>query len=303
LTILQQDIVRTLAYFDVFSYPLSSGQVKAFLPRNSVTLAQLEESLSALAASGVVHREEGYYFLSDRPRAVVADRLRNERNAKRMMKRAHLVARFLKRVPFVRGIFLTGSLSKNVAGPASDVDFMIVAAPRRLWISKMIVTGIRRIFLFNSIRYFCFNLFVTENRFLFSDRDIFNAIEIATTRVLWNEEAYMRFQAVNSWIRHFLPNWNTEPRHSPTLPPSSPFLQRTAERILELFPLDRIDARLMETARRYWKRRNPHLDESKFDSLFRCGEDISTVWYDDHKTRILNRFRQRLCDLGIGQTA
>jgi len=303
LTILQQDVVRTLAYFDVFSYPLSSEQVKAFLPRNSVTLAQLEESLSYLGESGVVHREGGYYFFSDRPRAVVADRLRNEQNAKRMMKRAHWVARFLRQVPFVRGIFLTGSLSKDVAGPSSDVDFMIVTAPRRLWISKMIITGIRRIFLLNSIRYFCFNLFVTENRFLFPDRDIFNAIEIATTRVLWNEEAYARFQSVNSWIRHFLPNWKSEPPGLPILPPSPPFLQCAVERLLELFPLDSIDAWLMCTARRYWKKRNPHLDESKFDSLFLCGKDISTVWYDDHKTRILNRFRQRLSDLGLEHAA
>jgi len=303
LTKLQQDIVRTLAYFDVFSYPLSSEQVKAFLPRNSVTLPQLEECLGSLAESGVVGREDGYYFLSDQPIAVVADRIRSEQNAKRMMKRAHWVARFLKQVPFVRGIFLTGSLSKDVAGPSSDVDFMIVTASRRLWIAKMIITGIRRIFLFNSIRYFCFNLFVTENGFLFAGQDIFNAIEIATTRVLWNEEAYRRFQAANSWIRHFLPNWKSQPSSPSCLPPETHLFQRGVERLMELFPLDDVDAGLMRIARGYWKRRNPHLPEAKFDSLFLCGRDISTVWYDDHKTKILSRFHKRLSDLGLEHAA
>jgi hypothetical protein len=303
LTILQQDVVRTLAYFDVFSYPLSSEQVKVFLPRNSVTLPQLEENLACLIASGVLNSQEGYYFLADRPAAVVRERIQNERRASAMIKRAHFISRFLRQVPFVRGIFITGSLSKNVAAPSSDVDFMIVTAPSRLWISKMILSGIRRLLLFNSIKYFCFNLFVTENGFYFSEQNVFNAIEIATTKVLWNDAAYRRFQSVNSWIRGFLPNWNLDRSLSADGPIAPPLVQKLLEGVLNLFPLDRIDADLMRVARRYWKQRNLHLDPEKFESLFLCTRDISSVWYDDHRTRILNRFQQRLAELGIEQAA
>jgi hypothetical protein len=303
LTILQKDVVRTLAYFDVFSYPLSSEQVKVFLPRNSVTLSQLEESLVGLTQSGVLSREAGYYFLSDRSSSVVSARIQNERRALRMIKRARWISRFLKQVPFVRGIFITGSLSKNVAAPSSDVDFMIVTAPNRLWICKMILTGIRRLLLFNSIKYCCFNLFVTENGFFFSDQNVFNAIEIATTQVLWNDAVYRKFQSVNSWIRHFLPNWKSNHSSSSVPPAPSSFVQKLLEGALNLLPLDRIDASLMHVARKYWKRRNIHLDEKKFNSLFHCTRDISTVWYDDHRTRILSRFRQRLAELGIEHAA
>ena len=303
LTILQQDVVRTLAYFDVFSYPLSSEQVKVFLPRNSVTLPQLEESLTGLTKSGILNRDNGYYFLADRSSAVVSARVQNERRALRMIKRARWISRFLKQIPFIRGIFITGSLSKNVAGPSSDVDFMIVTAPNRLWICKMILTGIRRILLLNSTKYFCFNLFVTENGFFFSDQNVFNAIEIATTQVLWNEAVYRKFQSVNSWVRHFLPNWKSDRSAPASISASSPIFQRVLEAVLSLLPLDGIDASLMSVARSYWKRRNLHLDEKKFDALFLCTRDISTVWYDDHKTRILNRFQQRLAELGIEQAA
>ncbi len=303
LTILQQDVVRTLAYFDVFSYPLSSEQVKVFLPRNSVTLSQLEESLAGLTKSGVLNSELGYYYLSDRSSEVVTARVQNERRAFRMIRRARWISRFLRQIPFVRGIFITGSLSKNVAGPSSDVDFMIVTAPNRLWICKMILTGIRRILLFNSTKYFCFNLFVTENGFFFSDQNVFNAIEIATTQVLWNDAVYRKFQSVNSWIRHFLPNWKSDNSAPAGVSASSPFIQELLEGALNILPLDRIDASLMHFARSYWKRRNLHLDEKRFDSLFLCTRDISTVWYDDHKTRILSRFQQRLAELGIEQAA
>ena len=146
-----------------------------------------------------------------------------------MLKRARWVSLFLKQIPFVRAVFITGSLSKNVANSSSDVDFIIVTAPGRLRIPKMILTAVRRIFLFNSIKYFCFNLFVTEHGLLFSEKNIFNAVEIATTQVLWNETAYQGFQSVNSWTQHYLPNWGHSRLPMNPLPKAPSPFQKAAE--------------------------------------------------------------------------
>ena len=302
LTLLQQDVLRTFAYFDVFAYPLSKHQVYAFLPRNSVTLQHVEEALRCLVEFGFLRFENDYYFFSDRNPEIVAARLENEHRAAKMLNRARWVSLFLKQIPFVRAVFITGSLSKNVASISSDVDFMIVTAPHRLWIPKMILTAVRRIFFFNSIKYFCFNLFVTENGLLFSEENIFNAVEIATTQVLWNETAYQRFQSVNSWIQHYLPNWSKArlPIHSLSKAPS-PF-QKAAEFLLNAFPLASIDTFFMKVARSYWKKRNAHIEENKFDSLFQCAPHISSVWYDDHRTRILNTYQRRLAQFGVERT-
>ena len=302
LTLLQQDILRTVAYFDVFLYPLSNHQVYAFLPRNSVTLQLVEDTLHHLVELGLLRHENGYYFLADRTPAVVESRIENEQRAARMLRKARWVSLFLKQIPFVRAVFITGSLSKNVASQSSDIDFMIVTAPNRLWIPKLILTAIRRIFLFNTIKYFCVNLFVSENGLLFSEKNIFNAVEIATTQVLWNEVAYHRFQSVNSWTQWYLPNGGKAriPIKSIATTPS-PF-QKAAEYILNLFPLASIDTYIMNIARNYWKRRNAHLDETKFNSLFQCTPHISSVWYDDHRTRILNTYQQRLAQFGVEQT-
>ncbi len=302
LTLLQQDVLRTFAYFDVFLYPLSKEQVYAFLPRNSVTRQHLEETLRCLVGSGLLRAESNYYFLSDRTPTIVSNRIENERRAGRMLQRARWVSLFLKQIPFVRAVFITGSLSKNVATKSSDVDFMIVTAPNRLWIPKMILTAVRRIFFFNSIKYFCFNLFVTENGLQFSTRNIFNAVEIATTRVLWNETAHRKFQSMNSWVHRYLPNWGKEEVPIPSLPGTPSPLQKAAESLLDVFPLTTIDAFFMKTARSYWKKRNAHLDDNKFNALFQCTPHISSVWYVDHQTRILNTYRQRLAQFGVEQT-
>jgi hypothetical protein len=301
LTTLQEDILRTFAYFDVFSYPLSVHQVHKFLPHNSVREQTIEETLRRLEGLGLLRSEDGYYFLSDRTSELVSARIENERRASMMLKRARWISFLLKQIPFVRAVFITGSLSKNVAHASSDVDFMIVTAPNRLWIPKMFLTAVRRIFLFNSIKYFCFNLFVTENGLLFSEQDIFNAVEIATTRVLWNEDTYHRFQSVNSWTGRYLPNWHNGDSPVRSISSAPSLFQGGVELVLNLFPLNAIDALLMKTARRYWRKRNRHLDEKKFDLLFQCTPHISSVWYDDHKSRILNTYRRRLTQFGVEQ--
>jgi Nucleotidyltransferase domain len=299
LSPLQQDVLRTFAYFDVFLYPLSKHQVYAFLPHNSVTIHHVEDALHRLVELGILGRERDYYFLGDRTPTIVTSRVENERRAASMLRKARWISLFLKQIPFVRAVFITGSLSKNVATRSSDIDFMIVTASNRLWIPKLILTAVRRIFLFNTIKYFCVNLFVSESGLLFSEKNIFNAVEIATTQVLWNEAEYHRFQSINSWTKYFLPNGGKAHVPIDSIAKTPSFFQKTMEFVLNLFPLTSIDTFLMNLARNYWKRRNAHLDEKKFDSLFQCTPHISSVWYDDHQTRILNTYQQRLAQFGV----
>jgi hypothetical protein len=302
LTSLQQDIVRALAYFDVFLYPLTKEQVYAYLPRNSVTIQQLEKDLKDLVRAGLLQENAGCYFFADRSATVAATRREDERRAATMLKRAFWISLFLKQIPFVRAVFITGSLSKNVASPSSDVDFMIVTAPNRLWISKMILTGFRRIFFFNTIKYFCFNLFVTEKGFAFPEKNVFNAIEIATTQVVWNEAAHEKFCSANPWVHMFLPNWSKNHQGFRLLRRKASPMQTISEFILNALPLNSLDALLLDTARNFWKKRHSHLDEDKFNALFQCKPDISSVWSHDHQTQTMNEYRRRLAQFSIRQT-
>ena len=303
LSNLQQDIVRTLAYFDVFLYPLTKEQIYAYLPRNSVTILHVENDLNELLQKGLLKETGGYYFFAERSATIVAARRRDEQRASVMLKRAFWISFFLKQIPFVRAVFITGSLSKNVATPSSDVDFMIATAPNRLWISKMILTGVRRIFLFNSIKYFCVNLFVTEKGFSFPEKNVFNAIEIATTQVLWNEAALDKFYSANSWVHTFLPNWRKNRQTHALLQSKASPVQTVLEFVLSALPLTSLDAFFLNQARKFWKKRHAHLDEEKFDSQFQCKPDVSTVWFHDHQTQILNKYSRRLAQLNIRQTA
>lgn len=299
---LELEILQTIAYFDVFSYPLTEDQLISFLAHKVSTENQLRQALDLLIEKKLIRTTQEYYYSSTRTDVVVADRLQNERRASRMLAHARWISFFLKHVPFVRAVFITGSLSKHVAPDKSDIDYMIVAELNRLWICKMLLTGFRRIFLFNSKKYFCVNLMVTEKGMYFPHHNYFTAIEIATTKVVWNTMAFQKLQTRNNWIYKYLPNWREHENGIRPLSDSPSFMQKLLETGMSILTLDTLNAILMNTARKFWRRKCSDIDEFKFDSIIQCKPDISSVWYSDHQSHIYEGFRRRLEYYGIEKT-
>ena len=298
---IEHEIIRTVTYFDVFSYPLTESQLYAFLPYRTATNNQFREALYRLTKKEILNFSNGYFYASTRADDIVALRLENERRALKMLRRARWVAFFLKQIPFVRAVFITGSLSKHVAPHKSDIDFMLITEFNRLWICKMILTGFRRFFLFNSKKYFCINLMVTENAVHFPVHNYYTAVEIATTRVLWNTDAFENYQKENVWMHEYLPHWQSwECGIRPLSRELSP-LQRMSEKVLNIFNLDALNDRIMFAARKFWRKKHNDLDENKFNSIIQCTPDISSVWHDDHQGRIYDGFCRRLASYGMNE--
>ena len=180
---------------------------------------------------------------------------------------------------------------------------MIVTELDRLWICKMMLTGFRRIFLFNSHKYLCTNLMVTEKALYFPTHNYYTAVEIGTTRVIWNTTTFMKYQHENAWIHQYFPNWQplTDGVH-PLSNTQSP-LQKFFEALLNVFQLNTLNMNLMQTARNFWKRKYKDFDEYKFNSIIQCTPDIVSVWHLDHQSRIQDSFHQRLAVYGIREAA
>lgn len=293
------DILKTVAYFDIFDYPVTSGQIYSFLTRNSVTSDDVERAADQLVREGRLQRSDDYFLLSSNHPQIAARRLNGEQTARRMLTTARIIAKMLKRVPFIRGVFITGSLSKAVADSDSDIDFMIVAAPERLWIVRSMLTLFRKIFLFGNSKYFCTNYYVTERGFPLELRNLYTAIEVVTTKAVWNADAFEQYQERNRWTREFLPN-NT-PAVDPGLliAPSRSWFQQAAELVLRLLPLRSIDRRLMEYHRAHWYSAFSHIPEGRRKTMFMISPDVSACWPEDRQQPVLLRYREKLSALGI----
>lgn len=296
---LPADILKTVAYFDLFDYPVTAGQIYSFLPRNSVTPEEVARTADRLVQEGNLAADLGYFLLRSSDKRISVQRQEGERAAQKMLSYARAVTLFLKRIPFIRGVFITGSLSKSVAAHDSDIDFMIVTVPGRLWIVRSMLTLFRKVFLLGSRKYFCTNYYVTENGFPLDRRNLYAAVEVVTTKAVWNADAYVRYRQTNSWTKDFLPNMSVAVTPELLVPSGRSIVQIVLEFALHLFPLRSIDQRLMNYHRKYWNNAAGRLTAEQRSPTFIIGPDVSASWPDDRQAPVLSRYTEKLTGLGL----
>lgn len=201
LFILERAILETLAYSDIFDYPLRLDELHRYLPAR----AEIDELSKALISlRGQVEKKRDFYFLADR-REIVEIRRAREARSKQLLPIALKYGRLLGALPFVRMAALTGSLAvMNVSGNA-DFDYMLVATAGRLWTARAFaVTFGRMMRPFGHV--ICVNLLVSENALAWDQRDLYTARELYQMIPLTGSDVYQRLMAANRWAEEFLPN-------------------------------------------------------------------------------------------------
>lgn len=131
------------------------------------------------------------------------------------MTQASPLLTFCRWLPWVRGVAVTGSLSVfDPKKPTDDVDFMIVCAPNRLWLTRPLLVwfsqlfGRRRTWKKEEPNSWCFNLWLEESalKVRSADRNYYLAHEVCQAWWLISKnDVGARFLAVNSWASVWLP--------------------------------------------------------------------------------------------------
>jgi len=202
---IKENILATLAYFDLFNYPLTRGEIYIFLG-NKYHYEDFDDALQSLLYEGTIHQFDKFYTLKNDHYLVVR---RNEGNKKasELIKIAEKVGNILIKFPYVRGIAISGSLSKKFADDQSDIDLFIITAKNRLWIARTLMHLFKKLtFLVNKEHYFCMNYYIDEQNLEIVEKSIYTAIEIGTLIPLQGDTTLEKFYAANTWTRAFLPN-------------------------------------------------------------------------------------------------
>jgi hypothetical protein len=298
---LQRDVLRTILYFDVFRYPLSPGEIYQYLPTNSTSPADVHRACATPPLSMFLRKDDGLYFLPQ-PSSLepnpVSDRRANERRARTFMKIARAMAWIVTRFPFVRGLGISGELSKGVVSKNGDIDFVVVTAPGRVWVVRTLLILFKKVFLLNRKKFFCVNHFIAEGYFSISERNQYTALEIATIIPLSNPLFFAHFSDHNPWIREYYPNLHSLPT-SGAIENKPGLLQKFLEWPLNGTTGDLLDKRLMEWWRSVWRKRYRHLSEDKLRELFRTEESVSTAYAGDFLSVILREYSKRLAAFGL----
>ena len=144
---MKHDILATLSYFDIFDYPLTQGEIYQFLGKSHLQ-PEFHVGLNQLVFESWIYKFDEFYTLQDNY-SLVSRRRKGNARAREMLRTAEKIAGFLSGFPFVRGIAVSGSLSKNFADENSDIDFFIIMAPNRLWLGRTILHCFKKLtFLF-----------------------------------------------------------------------------------------------------------------------------------------------------------
>jgi hypothetical protein len=234
---LAQAVLCTLAYADLFDYPLTLPELAQYLigcPATSDEIAAALQEQPALTKR--VAAQDGFYFLRGRA-AVVETRRARAAVSQRLWPRAARYIRVLRHFPFVRMIAVTGALAVDNVGDNPDIDLLVVCAPGRVWICRRLL-----IFAVHGIRLLgdeiCPNFVLAADSLGIPQQDLFTAHELAQMRPLAGHRVYQTMLAYNAWMAAFLPN--TRPWPAPDDAPARPGpITRAAEALLRARPLDR----------------------------------------------------------------
>jgi len=206
MQLLKKDILKVIAYFDLFNYPVTYEEIKSFLGQPSRETELLTE-LQALIANNFIYRINGFYALKP-DYNFVERRIEGNRQAEKKLRLAARIARFLSWFPYIRGVAVSGSLSKNFAYKGCDIDFFIITAPGRLWIGRIFFICFFYIARFVGLKnWFCLNYFIDTDALEIPEKNIYTAIEIATLMPRQGQEVFSDFYKKNNWVHNYLPNY------------------------------------------------------------------------------------------------
>lgn len=208
----------TLAYADVFDYPLTSEELYQFLiAEERISPSSFRQSFMRIIANEKrIDTKKKYFFLRDREE-IVSIRKKREKWSKGKIAITQKVASWLRFIPTIKMVAVTGALAMKNSQKEDDIDILIVTAKNRLWLTRLItvllievVAQRRRPGDKKFADKICLNMFLDENHLAIpvKERDLFSAHEVCQMEVLWEKEGvYRKFLKENQWAKRFLPNW------------------------------------------------------------------------------------------------
>jgi hypothetical protein len=200
-------ILRTVLYADLFHFPLTVREIHHFLIHDEpVALEAIEQTLSESATLRLYLQCIDDYVIYDGQDALVGLRQMRERASEHLWPSATQYGKWLARLPFVRMVALTGALAMhNAADNDDDLDYILVTAPRRVWLARAFSIVLVRLARLQGME-ICPNYVLAESALAQDKRDIFMAHEVAQMVPLYGHGLYEQFRKANAWVSDQLPN-------------------------------------------------------------------------------------------------
>lgn len=240
---LEQAVLATLIYADLFDYPLTADEIFRYLIclqtlRPLPTPNSCAVAISDLLSSNQIIYQLPFYALPHR-HSLFSLRYRRQIISQTKLKHSQPLIDRLGKLPSIQGIFLTGALAMANSDQNDDLDLLIITRPYSLWTTRFCLNlGLdllgrrRRPRQITAPDRLCLNLFLDTTSLTIPSpqRNLYTAHEIVQAKpLIAKNHLHSQFLIANAWIKSYLPNFPLPPNQtsffSPPPAPKPPVLE------------------------------------------------------------------------------
>ena len=288
LSLMSRSVVLSLLYFDIFSYPLTAKEVGFHSSSVDFSESVLNKELNDLESKNFIKSSQGYFFLAGRE-STVERRIAGNEKANEYILKAQKISKFISYFPFVKGIFISGSVAKGYADKDSDIDYFIVTAPNRLWLSRTLLILFKKTILLNSKKYFCLNYFIDTEHLEIQDKNIFTAVELCYLLPTYNEVIADKMVQSNNWTKEYLPNYVQ--KDFPVIPENNSFIKKGIEKLFSGSIGNKLDDFCLSVTERFWKYK---FRKTLGQNSIRCKKYVSKFHPQNFQDRVLDKYEEKI---------
>jgi predicted nucleotidyltransferase len=292
---LRKSILRTLAYYDIFSYPLTAEEIYCNLGDNHTSVDEVSKELEKLASENIVFNKDKFYLLKDETNYITR-REKGNQLAEKKLKTARRVSAFIAHFPFIRGILLSGSISKGFMEKDSDIDYFVITHPNRVWFTRLMLMLFKKTVLLNSKKMFCVNYFVDAENLEIQEKNIFTATELVTLVPTFGRDIYEEFYKYNKWTKQYYPNF---PKRDVNviLDRKNGVIKSLLENLLKNKLGDKIDDFAMRLFERFNQSKYKNYNKEDFKLAFKASKKESKHHPKFLQKKVLQEFEKKIKSL------
>lgn len=289
---LQGNILKTVLYYDVFNYPLTKQEIYQNHPAK-IDNREFEQALDLLVNDGILIKNCDFYSVKKVTEEYIQQRITGNYKAGLMLLVAQQNSLFIAKFPFVSGVNISGSLSKNYYDERSDVDYFIITKPNRLWLCRTIFILYYKTLSKEKKKRFCLNYFISSADLNIHDKNPFVAKELAYLIPTVNKEVYHDLLSKNEWHKTYYLN---KPEN--TFPDCASAQEPWYKKALEFLFLGKfgnwMDTMLLKMTLRHWQKKHNEISKEDFEIQFRSRKHVCKYHTHGHQNKILQLWDERI---------
>lgn len=217
----QEAILKTLSFFDIFDRPLTFGEIQLYLYETKANEKVLEKELKILIAKNKVGKLGDWYFLPGRLK-FLQEYPERQKLTQQLITKAQKYLWRLNIIPFIEMVAVVNSVAFSTVHKNSDIDIFITTSKNRLYTARSFLILYLKLFGVYQKRgeenagKISAGFYVDASRMnlekikLRRINDIYLDFWLIALDPVYGQEAYRKFIRANKWILKKFPNFNLQ---------------------------------------------------------------------------------------------